>query len=172
MGILSDLFGLSNNQPQVPVVTSIVPVNAAQAIRSGQLPQFNTKTIMLGKNETCRFIDKAVLVTQKTQKEYKRRSNGSSIRVAKGFTVHTGGGTTTPIEHTVNEYTQGFIYVTDKRIIFVAQEKSFEKKIKNLTAVVPYSDAVGLQYGSQTFNIMVPQSDLIVDVLHMLYRKE
>ena len=56
MGILSDLFGLSNNQPQEPVVTSIVPVNAVQVIRSVQLPQFNTKTIMLGKNETCRLL--------------------------------------------------------------------------------------------------------------------
>lgn len=56
MGILSDLFGLSNNQPQEPVVTSIVPVNAVQVIRSVKLPQFNTKTIMLGKNETCRLL--------------------------------------------------------------------------------------------------------------------
>lgn len=124
---------------------------------------------MLAPNEVCRFIDKAALVTQKIQKEYKRRSKGSSFRIAKGITIHSGGGTTTPIEHTVTEYTQGFIYITDQRIIFVAQEKSFEKKIKNLTAVVPYSDAVGLQYGSQMYNLLVPQSDLLVNVLHMLY---
>lgn len=171
MGILSDLFGIANNQQQVPVLTSIVPANAAQVIRTGQLPQFSTKTIMLGKNEICRFIDRAVLITQKTQKEYRRRSNGSSFRVAKGFTIHSGGGTTTPIEHVVTEYTQGFIYVTDIRIIFVAQEKTFEKKVKNLTAVVPYNDAVGLQYGSQTFNLIVPQSDLMVAVLHIIYHK-
>lgn len=170
MGILSDLFGLSNNQLQVPILTSIVPVNAAQAIRSGQLPQFNTKTIMLGNNEICHFIDRAALITQRKNKKYESRRTGGTYRIMKGVTIHSGKGTTTPIEEIETEYTQGVIYVTDSRIVFVAQEKAFEKKIKNLTAVVPYTDAVSLQYGSQTYNLMIPQSDLLANVIQLLYK--
>lgn len=45
------------------------------------------------------------------------------------------------------------VLVTNERIIFVAPEHGFEKKVKNLTAVIPDTDAVVLQFGSQTINL-------------------
>lgn len=168
MGFLLDLFGKSNNAPQAPSLVSIIPPNVAAAIRAGKLPTFKTRTVLLGENEICRFIDRAALVTQKVTKRYRHQANGTSFKVMKGITLRTGGGTSTPIEEKVTEYTQGFIYVTDLRIIFVAQEKGFEKKIKNLTAVVPYSNGVGLQYGNQTYNLLTPQPDLLVQVIHRI----
>jgi hypothetical protein len=46
----------------------------------------------------------------------------------------------------------------------VAPEHGFEKKIKNLTAVIPYNDAVALQFGSQTINLMMPKPQLMAMV--------
>lgn len=168
MGFLSTILGIE--EPVMPpVLNSLVPPVAATAIRSGQLPQFNTKTIMLGKNEICRYIERAALVKQKKKTRYESRRSGGSFRVTKSYTHHTGRTQSVPIETIRTEYTEGIIYVTDTRIIFVAKENAFEKKIKNLTAVVPYTDAVGLQYGSQTINILVPEADLLARVLQMLY---
>ena len=51
----------------------------------------------------------------------------------------------------------------------MAPENGFEKKIKNLTAVIPYSDAAALQFGDQTITVMLPQSRLMAMVLKMVY---
>lgn len=66
------------------------------------------------------------------------------------------------------EFKEGVVFVTNQRIIFVAPENGFEKKIKNLTAVIPYNDAVALQFGSQTITIMLPQAQLMAMVLQMV----
>jgi len=38
-----------------------------------------------------------------------------------------------------------------------------------LTAVIPYTDAVALQFGSQTINLMMPQAQLMAIVLQMVH---
>jgi hypothetical protein len=72
------------------------------------------------------------------------------------------------VEQEWYEFKDGVIFVTNERIIFVAPEHGFEKKIKNLTAVVPYTDAVALQFGSQTITLMLPQAQLMAMVLQMV----
>lgn len=67
------------------------------------------------------------------------------------------------------EYKEGVIFVTNQRIIFVASENGFEKKVKNLTAIIPYSDAVSLQFNSQTITVMLPQAQLMAMVLQMVH---
>lgn len=60
------------------------------------------------------------------------------------------------------------IYVTSKRIIFVADKNAFDKKCSSLTACVPYSNAVKLQFGTKTFTLMVPNGGAINDVVNMV----
>ncbi len=166
--ILASLFGIHLNEDP-PELQSLVPQRISNEIVSGTLPTFNPSTIMLGKNETCHFMDRAALAVQKTEKEYRSRRNGSSFRVTKNFTIHSGGSTTKPVEQSWYEFKEGVIFVTNERIIFVAPENGFEKKIKNLTAVIPYSDAIALQFGSQTITVMLPQSQLMAMVLKMVH---
>ena len=164
---IASLFGvrLSEDAPQLQ---SLVPQRISNEIMTGQLPKFNPSTIMLAKNETCHFMDKAALVVKKTEKSYQSRRHGSSYRVTKGFTLYSSNGSTKPIVQEWYEYKEGVIFVTNQRIIFVAPENGFEKKIKNLSAVIPYTDAVSLQFGSRTLTVMMPDSRLMVMILQML----
>lgn len=94
---------------------------------------------------------------------------GSSYKVTKNWTMHSSNGRAKPIDQEWYEFKEGVVFVTNERIIFVAPEHGFEKRIKNLTAVIPYTDAIALQFGNQTINIMVPQSQLMAMVLQMMH---
>lgn len=156
MGILNDLFG--NNQANVsgpPAITSVLPSAAIKEINAGSLPKLNVTTIMLAQGETCHYVDKACLVTKKIVRHYKNRNQGMSFRVAKGVTYRTGGGETHPVEETVPVYTAGYLYLTNKRAIFVARENAFDKKLASLTAITPYTDALTLQFGGKAYSVLL-----------------
>ena len=164
---VASLFGVRLSE-DVPQLKSLVPQRITNEIIAGQLPKFNPSTIMLAQNEVCHFMDNAALVLKKTEKSYKSYSRGNCYRVAKGVKFHFSAGNVKPIVQEWNEYKEGVIFITNKRIIFVASDNGFEKKLQNLTAVIPYSDAVSLQFRSQIITIMVPQAQLIVMVLKMI----
>lgn len=164
----ASLFGIKLSE-DVPNLQSLVPQRVANNIITGQIPKFHPSTIMLGKNETCHFMDKAALVVKQKEKSYATQRTGSSFRMTKNWTMHSSNGRTKPIEQEWFEFKEGVVFVTNERIIFVAPEHGFEKKVKNLTAVIPYTDAVALQFGSQTINLMMPQAQLMAMVLQMVH---
>lgn len=163
---IADLLGIRLSE-KPPQLQSLVPERITNEIMAGRLPKFNPSTLMLAKNETCHFMDKATLVVKQKEKIKQSRKNGRSYRLTKNYTIYSSNSISKPIEQEWYEFKEGVIFITNKRIIFVS-EHGFEKKVKNLTAIVPYSDAVVLQFGSQTITIMLPQVQLFVLVLKML----
>ena len=165
---LASLFGIRLSE-DLPQIQSLVPQRISNEIISGQLPTFNPAAIMLDRNETCHFMNRAALAVKKKEKAYRTHRSEDSFRWTKNFTTHHGRGTIRPMEQTWYEFKEGAIFVTNKRIIFVAPEYGFEKKIKDLTAVIPYSDALALQFGNKTIDIVLPDSYLMMMVLKMLH---
>jgi len=160
MGILSTLFGggYVTSCPRPPTMISDYPSAAERVLEQGRLPTLNISSLILTSGEDCHFVDKACLLTQKTIRHTRRRSCGTSFRIAKGITFRTGGGFSSPVEQTIPVYTPGYLYITNKRIVFTAREKAFDKKLTALSALTPYSDAVGLQFGSKTYNLLLPSA--------------
>lgn len=169
MGIISDLFGLSKPAtPAPPSMISIMPPLAIKAIEYGKLPKLATKSLILDKGEYCRYVDKACLVTEKTITRYQGSHSGYSVRIIKGVTYRTGKSRTNPIKDRIPEYTPGYLYITDSRIVFVAKENGFEKTLKSFIAITSYSDAVGLQFSGKTYNFLLPTPQLVLAVLQMV----
>lgn len=166
--LLASLMGIHLNE-EVPKLESLVPQRVSNQIMSGQLPKFNPSTIILGQNESCHFMDRAALAIKKTEKSYQSRRNGRSYRLTKGFTIHSSNANTKPVVQEWYEYKIGIVFVTNKRIIFVSPENGFEKKVRNLTAVIPYSNAVSLQFNSQILTLMLPQAQFFAEVLRMIH---
>ena len=164
---IASLFGIRLNE-DAPQLQSLVPQRITNEIMTGQLPTFRPSGIMLAQNESCHFMDKAALAVKQTEKIYQSRRSGGSYKLTKNYTMHSSNSRSKPIEQEWYEFKEGVIFVTNQRIIFVAPENGFEKKIKNLTAVIPYSDAVALQFGSQTITVMLPQAQLMAMVLQMV----
>ena len=173
MGLLTTLFGggdFVTRCPTPPSMSSVFPSAAASALDSGTLPVLNISTLILISGEVCHFVDKSCLLTQKTIRHTRHRNSGTSFRIAKGITYHTGGGLSSPVEEVIPVYTPGYLYITNKRVIFTAREKAFDKKLSVLSALTPYSDAVGLQFGSRTFNLLVPSAYSAQRTIELLTR--
>ena len=163
MGLLSTLFGFVPPE-QPPELNSIFPAAAAQKIRNGSLPTIQADKVILSAGEICHFVDVGAAFTEK--KRYRSTRTGGSYHMWKGYTAHIGHSDTVPISEP--EYTKGVFYITNQRVIFVAKNHGFDKRIKNLTAITPYTDAIGLQFGSKTYNVLLPDGETANLVLNML----
>lgn len=165
---LASLIGLHLSEDP-PDLESLVPNRIQNEIMCGRLPRFNPTTIMLNSGESCHYMNRAALALQKTEKSYHTKRHGGGYKLSKKYTVFSSGSTTKPIEQSWYEFKEGVVFVTNQRIIFVAPENGFEKKLKVLTAVIPYSDAITLQFGSQTITLILPDSQLMAMVLKMVH---
>ena len=165
MGILSKIFGTGGfeNDP-IPRLQTILPVAAVQKIQLGKLPVLQVDKLILKNGELCHFVDVGAIITDR--KHYQSRRSGSSVRIAKGWTVHTGGTTSVPV--TTAEVTQGIFYITNQRIVFVAKKHGFSQRLSFLTAVTPYSNGLDLQFGSKTYHIILPDGGIAKIVIDFL----
>lgn len=163
MGIISNLLGYVTPE-QPPQLKSIYPIAATNKVMSGMLPIISADKIILLPNETCHFVDVATIVTKKTRR--KTFHTGGSYRVFKGYTAHLGQSQSVPIEE--SHYTNGILYVTNQRVIFVARENGFDKKIKTITAITPYNNAISLQFSGKSQTLLIPSAIALNAVLNML----
>ena len=166
MGLFSDLFSQNNSADEN--IPAIMPAGALDQIRQGIIPTMRTDRIMLSDGEVCHFSERAIIVTEKTRKRYGGRGGGFSFRVCRGVTYRTGQNRGTPIEETYTEKNKGLLYVTNKRIIFVSDKNAFDKKLKSLTAITPYSNAVQFQFSSKTYTVMVPDGGIINSLISLI----
>ncbi|WP_346698204.1 hypothetical protein [Catenibacillus scindens] len=163
MDILTRFFGFIPPE-KPPILVSIFPQAAAQRIQSGKLPVIQADKIVLGKNEICHFVDVAALFT--TKKRYRSSRHGGSYRITKGFTFHLGNSDTVALDEP--EYTKGILYITNNRIIFVASRYGFDQRLNKLTAITPYSDGLTLQFGSKSYNLLLPDSETANNAINLL----
>jgi hypothetical protein len=166
MGLLDLLFGRQNT---LPVVTSIMPDIAKEEIISGRLPILNNNNLFLQPNEQCHYIEKAVLLKDKTQKSYVRRKAGYSIPgFFKGTRIFMGGGRTNVQEQIITEQFRGILYITNRRVVFVAQKSGFDNKLDTLTAINTYTNAIELQFGQNTLNLILPDGNIATMTLRLI----
>ena len=66
---------------------------------------------------------------------YTGKSAGVSVRVAKGMSLRTGGSRGKPIRSDVRKYHFGDLIVTNKRILFIGKDDSFEFAVKKVSAI-------------------------------------
>ncbi len=108
---------------------------------SGDLP------FLLQKDESVIWIFQEVEChEQRTKTTYEGRSQGVSIRIAKGLYYRTGSFKGHPVisEHSVLLGT-GIIALTNKNLYFGSNSKTFKTPYSKLISITPYSDGIGMQ---------------------------
>jgi len=171
MGFL-DFLEKSNLPPKFPTVLTILPPQAVSEIKQGRLPQLNTNTIFLKSGEICHYIDKSILLKNKTKKSVIRKGGGYSMPgFLKGTRINLNRTRADIEEKSVVEQFRGILYITNKRIIFKANQNGFEKSNSSLTSIMPYSNAVDLQYDSTNYSLLVPDGNLIYAVMALLQKQ-
>lgn len=66
---------------------------------------------------------------------YTGKSAGVSFRVAKGVSIRTGSSGGKPIRGTVRDHNYGDLIITNKRVVFVGKDDSFDFSIEKVSAV-------------------------------------
>lgn len=157
-------MGLFGPKQQMQISDSILPIAAKNEIMASRLPQLNTDKVFLKKGEVCSYIDKAILNIH-VKKRVTRHIGHSSPGLFKGTRITTGRSK--PVEYEETKQQKGILYITNKRVIFQAPQNAFDKQHKYLTSIEPYSNAVVLQYGEKTYELVVPDGSIVNHVLKL-----
>lgn len=141
---------------------------AIQAIFDAPLRPTTTRAAILKKDELAYAVAQGRLQEIKTV-GYSGRSQGVSIRIAKGLSYRTGGSRGQPIQGGVIVST-GELVVTSRRVLFAGDRKSFSLDIADLVRVTPYTDGIGLSSENKTFTVLIADQLEIARVRAALYK--
>lgn len=129
------------------------------------LPVVSTN-VMLSAGEICHYCESATYVkTKNVVVEYTGGSRGTSIRIAKGMSVHLGSRKSEPIRDDVQERTSGILSITNKRIVFSSNKGAFDKKISSLSSITPFQNGIAFQFGTQQYALETYQAEYIYQIL-------
>lgn len=162
MGVLSRLLGIVPEEDP-PCLKSIFPQQASRNIENGVLPVIRVDKLVLGQKEVCHYVEVAVTIKEKHR--YQTVRGGGSFHFS-GYSIHHGRSESVPVAEP--EYTKGILYITNCRIIFVSKKHGFEKRLGALTAVTPYENGVGLQFGGTSHLLLLPDGRLAKMVLDLI----
>lgn len=71
---------------------------------------------------------------------------GTSYRVAKGFTVHSGTGQSRSVSHEeIMGIDTGTLVITNKRLVFVGSKKSVNIDLKRILSINIFKDGISIQ---------------------------
>jgi hypothetical protein len=119
------------------------------SIENEELPVINT-LISLQKGEVCLYQNSCRWLEHRTViKSISHAGLTGSFKIAKGIRYHVGYSKPQRITtDSLTEIDNGNVFLTNKRIIFMGTKKNSNIKYSSVLAVVPYSDAVGIEKDS------------------------
>lgn len=167
MGILYlCTFGLFGIGWVYDCIMYLLPVIKAKSISilpaDAPLPVVPSKGVMLTNNEICHYSKAATFVkTKNVVVGHSGGHSGVSLRLAKGLSYRVGQSQSTAIRGNIQEKTSGVLTITNKRIVFSASKGAFDKKISDLSAITPYGDGIGFQFGSTQYPLLTTDAQYI-----------
>lgn len=164
MGLLDFFFG----ERTITVSNSILPTAAKQEILSDRLPRINSDSIFLKKGEYCCYIEKAILLEEKTRKIHKHHGY-STPGLFKGNRHSFGTGQTKEYTETVQH--KAILYITNQRIILQCKNNGFDKAYKYLSTIKPYTNGIELQFGNKTYCIIVPEGEIPYRAIQLIQQR-
>lgn len=126
-----------------------------ELLASGELPEIISTNLLLKKNEVCHYAQKADRIIIKTKTTYKTQSAGVSFRVAKGVTIGSRQSYSEPIKTQNAVYYSGDLYITNKRIVFLASEKGAQINIDKITGFQLYNNGLELFVDEKNYKFKI-----------------
>lgn len=127
-------------------------------------------SILLKKDEICHFQSEAQVVLIKNQVVgYTGGTTGISVRVAKGFSIRSGGSRGAPVRQNIAYTYPGIFSMTNQRII-MSGEKGYEYPLSKLTSITPYNGYSGitLQFGKFSVSMILDDAYWIPKIYDLI----
>lgn len=129
--------------------------------------------VILHDDEVCHFCQDAKYRKVKNLVVgHKSTSSGSSAKFFDGFYSHSGSTESRTIRDDVEDYCDGKFTITNKRIIFTGDKWAFDRKIKDLTAINPFSNALSLQFGDTPYVILTTNAEYAYKILSRVINED
>lgn len=125
---------------------------AMQELLDQPLTEINPKQALLKSGEKAYGSVFARLQEVQTV-GYAGGSSGVSVRVAKGLTLRTGGMRAHAVKGAVI-VASGEIVITDQRVLFAGDRKSFDIPLESLLNVTNYTDGIGFHDNKKTYTFL------------------
>lgn len=121
------LDSLSTNNPMLPAVNSV-----GIMLKNNEYPVLELNNITLQEPRAVRVS--------------KGGYGGTSIRIAKGITLHTGGTRGQSESHDeIRNIDVGDLLITNKRVIFLGSNRTTNIDINKIVSIEDYSDGIKIQ---------------------------
>jgi len=144
-----------------------------EELENGTLPVVHTDKLILQPDEVCHYYTNATrLITKNRVIGYSGGSGGASFRIAKGVTLRTGSYKGTPIRGDVTEESPGQLFITNKRLIFVASKNNFQTTLDKITAIELYSDGISLQDNKSNYAMLLVAPEYPYTIIKSLAEAE
>lgn len=126
-------------------------------------------SINLQKEEVCFYQGKAKSYHKKNVVTgYKGNGAGVSVKVAKGLSVHTGGSGKQAIRQDVIDTFPAQMFLTNKRVILLAEKYGFTISINQILQVEPHSNGIVFHTSSKQHTVLSDDSKYICEILNLM----
>jgi hypothetical protein len=120
------------------------------------LPNDPICTILLQKDEICHLCCDAQRYEEKVMNTgYSKGYGDISIRITKRITLHSGGTKGHTVNKNVGIKYPGELYITNKRIIFIAEKKNFSISYKNLLSFTDNKYGITLKVENASYTLLL-----------------
>lgn len=129
-----------------------------------QHPDVNLKP-----DEVCFYRGRAQSAKKKTVTTgYKGGGGGVSFRIAKGVSVHTGKSKREAVRETVTEKYPATLYITNMRVILVAEKYGFSITFPSILQVKRYADGFVLFQTSKSYTVYTNDVNSVFHIFELI----
>ena len=156
-------------QEQEQIMHAEMKEQKLSAIDTLSLSPIASPRLFLKKGEIA-YIEQsaALLITKNKVVGTTGRGAGVYMRVAKGMYVRTGGTGSQKIYDDVTTAYTGILTITNQRISFLQEQKSFEIQLSKLTNTFSDDNLLTLQNGSRSHVLQLADADVAEKLIRKL----
>lgn len=158
-------FGHQQEIQQTPYLESILPQKAQEELLDGMLPLIRCDSLVLEDREICHYADRAIYEKKIRQPRGANRRGGLGI-----FRNRHDPSAKDSVVDIVFEQIEGYLYITNYRVLFSGEGEYWDRGLRELLAVKPYLNCVKLQFGRDSYKVFVPNGNLPHMALSLLRR--
>lgn len=126
-------------------------------------------SMKLRRDEACYFEGEGFSYhTKDVVSGYKRSSHGRSMRIMRGYSVHRSNGQSDVIRKTVKTEYPGRLFITNERIVFLAERYGFDIGFDKLSNITMYDDYLEVFAGSKFYRVFTPHCIFIRDLITLM----
>ena len=145
LGRIQKLLMVQDNEIS-EIKLSISRMQTVNQIQNGALPNIHPTGLILQKGEIAHWEESANLLEEKVVKRgYVGGSQGASFRIMKGVTYRVGASKGQLVSETaVVPTSTGRLVITDRRVVFSGDKKSFNIKLDSILNLDMYTDGLNI----------------------------